>query len=669
MEHPLAGVVSSSSSTSASGGGAREPSSFPAPPPAGAATPPQPTLRVMRLYKPKLWIDPCGGIPGEMRMTESMILPDSFGNIYRGEKFSAYVSIINSEAVRGGVTLKDVVVSAKLQSPGSKRAVELEDVSAARRAAMDELGMRAPERWIEREAAKRPSRRKQNPASRLHPGENVDMIVEHSLIEVGTHTLRISVSYTESVEPKSVRKFYRFSVADPFSIEARALPLPAGRSENVGLVEARITNAMHERCILDVVTLQPPPGFSVKEIKATPELPQQPKRQLGPVLNPAVGEDEINMDTFLASEPPFTVDEIESLIAWDPVAEYDAMCHLEPRETVSKVFAMARASSPASFSLLEDRASSEEEVDRGDELLPQTAGVLRVAWSASMGEKGEISTPPVEWHPTPAMDDYDTEPSHASPLDRDRVVFARLDPLPPDHAVVGDVLKLECLVSNKSDRAMSLQLQWRLDRMPRGLKPQGIAFVNLGLVEPAATKSAPLEFRALEPGLHPFTGAVVVDLESAREFSIPSLASVLVFHRRVPNFGEVPPPPPPLRDDPNLDRLAAENIMAMLLRSPSAQFDDIKDPDARAAAEAATSAFFQPPPYAPPPGVSMPDAEAAALLAAAAAAAGGGASPAAAESPTPSVPPRGDDDPASAPAPAKRRSIPADDDPLGGFIV
>ena len=83
----------------------------------------QPTLKVMRLYKPKLHVSqpvPCapagvqqiaiGGIGGSpdlpdqpkalfqdtpFALSNFFILPDSFGNIYLGENFRGYVSVVN----------------------------------------------------------------------------------------------------------------------------------------------------------------------------------------------------------------------------------------------------------------------------------------------------------------------------------------------------------------------------------------------------------------------------------------------------------------------------------------------------------------------------------------------------------------------------------------------
>ena len=73
--------------------------------------PPPPTLRVMRLYRPS------APRPG----SSALILPESFGNIYAGEPFVAYVAVTNG----GPRPLRDVLVTAKLQAPSAKRAVDL----------------------------------------------------------------------------------------------------------------------------------------------------------------------------------------------------------------------------------------------------------------------------------------------------------------------------------------------------------------------------------------------------------------------------------------------------------------------------------------------------------------------------------------------------------------
>lgn len=73
-----------------------------------------------------------------------------------------------------GTVLVNASLSAKLQSPSAR--VELDDMRMERGASVA----------------------KQNPAPALRPSENLDMIVEHTLEELGTHTLRVSdfVSFT-----------------------------------------------------------------------------------------------------------------------------------------------------------------------------------------------------------------------------------------------------------------------------------------------------------------------------------------------------------------------------------------------------------------------------------------------------------------------------------------
>lgn len=63
----------------------------------------QPTVRVMRLYKPCMHIIPTipptisSGISKNacFSIEPFLLLPDSFGDIYTGELFSAYIAVVN----------------------------------------------------------------------------------------------------------------------------------------------------------------------------------------------------------------------------------------------------------------------------------------------------------------------------------------------------------------------------------------------------------------------------------------------------------------------------------------------------------------------------------------------------------------------------------------------
>ena len=69
-----------------------------------------------------------GRVLSDSALTSELILPDSFGSIYRGETFCAYVSVLNHLHM----ALKDVKVSAKLLTPVSKQNLALEDCRVER---------------------------------------------------------------------------------------------------------------------------------------------------------------------------------------------------------------------------------------------------------------------------------------------------------------------------------------------------------------------------------------------------------------------------------------------------------------------------------------------------------------------------------------------------------
>jgi len=406
-----------------------------------SAAPAPPTLRVMRLYKPKLHTQKRGGMPGAMRLTSALVLPDSFGSIYKGQTFVAYVSVLNAEEAPAPELL-DVVVSAKLQAPSAKRAVELKDVSAARVAAARKEGY-DPDSWRTPEMGKR--KRKDNPAARVDPGENVDMIVEHGLAECGTHTLRVSVSYRlpgdassdadgKAPEPRSLRKFYRFNVAEPLEISSDAwlLPRPSFDSASsryatpeslsdepaLGVVEVSVKNSMADRCILEALTLHAPSGFAAREVKAeggrikvtrggaTPPPPDTAfldafeklvKENPGP-YGPDFVPPEAPADGFEGSALDLDADSLKDLMDFDPLALYDAKTHLEPEDCVSRIFTVHRAARPAKFLTGDDDSEPAADGDDGSlEMAPANAGWLKATWVVAMGEGGSIATPAVDW--------------------------------------------------------------------------------------------------------------------------------------------------------------------------------------------------------------------------------------------------------------------------------
>jgi trafficking protein particle complex subunit 13 len=158
-----------------------------------------PTVRVMRLYKPCMHVLPTMPMISDVENDQKnvdfaispfLLLPDSFGDIYVGENFSAYIAVVNGNP---DGSLTQVTLSVRLQTANNTH-----DLTDSRPRPGEFSGT----------------------AKVLNPNESVDVVVKHTLTELGTHTLRVSVQYFSRyfTEPKTLRKFYRFNVLQPLQI-------------------------------------------------------------------------------------------------------------------------------------------------------------------------------------------------------------------------------------------------------------------------------------------------------------------------------------------------------------------------------------------------------------------------------------------------------------------
>ncbi|OQS00827.1 hypothetical protein THRCLA_05843 [Thraustotheca clavata] len=215
-----------------------------------AAPPPttQPTLKVMRLYKPRLNVEP--SYHRDFELSSMLLLPDSFGNIYLGETFSSYISVINQFSCN----LQQVGLTAKLQTPTTRS--DLIDTRASRGGSMPPP----------------------NPIPVLSSSTNLDMAVEYELNEVGVHTLRVGVSYLDPItsEPKSLRKFYRFNVLNPLTITFKHLLI-----KDESFVESKIQNITQAPLHIETVHFLASPPFQAVELANVRDLEADRQAYIG----------------------------------------------------------------------------------------------------------------------------------------------------------------------------------------------------------------------------------------------------------------------------------------------------------------------------------------------------------------------------------------------------
>ncbi|DBA05003.1 TPA: hypothetical protein N0F65_007005 [Lagenidium giganteum] len=294
----------------------------------------QPTLKVMRLYKPKLYTQGASSgsmmptalsessmLQHEFTMSSMLILPDSFGEIFLGNTFSSYISVINPYSC----DVREVGLTANIQCANDR--VDLHDNRYAR------TGKVPPP----------------NPVKVLHAGTSLDMVVDYPLTQVGNHVLRVGVTYLDPItnEPKSLRKFYRFGVQNPLVINFKQL-----RVHDESFVEAQIRNVSKLPLFIDDIRFLPLLPFAAQEFEAP-----------SPVI-----EQSNNSDQAL-------LDEVRDLLT------HGSETLLNPQEELQRVFRLY-PDPTADPSPLQTQGS-------------QNLGKLHVGWKTSVGETGSVQSQPV----------------------------------------------------------------------------------------------------------------------------------------------------------------------------------------------------------------------------------------------------------------------------------
>jgi len=180
----------------------------------------------------------------DLTLSPFLLLPDSFGDIYSGEKFAAYIAIVNGYP---NVAFLQVALAVRLQTP--TKTIDLSDVRST-------ISGNGPSIQTTRTVGF---------------NDQYDMIVEQKLSEYGIHTLRVSVSYYLPThnEVKTLRKFYRFNVLQPLVIQSHFIEVN-GRP----MVQCDITNATKSVIYIDSVSFVPTlKGLSFTPITALLEAP------------------------------------------------------------------------------------------------------------------------------------------------------------------------------------------------------------------------------------------------------------------------------------------------------------------------------------------------------------------------------------------------------------
>lgn len=440
---------------------------------------PQPTVRVMRLYKPALHLSPC--LPqlnldqlfeaessletksndSEFTVSQFLMLPDSFGDIYMGELFSAYISVVN------GVELPfhQVTLSVRLQTMNAAH-----DLHDARAIPDVSSGF----------------------AKLLAPHQSTDMVVQHKLSELGTHTLKVSVIYTDTVtsESKTLRKFYRFNVLSPVNILTSCYEL-----DSKYCIQTQVINTT--KSVIHVEDVKVVSAGTANDLKTTN------------VPIPSIAQ---STDT---SESPDLEKDMRCL---------QSMPLLNPDESFAYAFTV-------------HKTKESKLTERGVKSL----GFVEVHWSSSMGEHGKSKSDEIFSNqkavflmPFPSSSGHINRESSGGATGSEARSGQLLGCVTrfPNEAHVGVPVEVEISVRNSFSYPVITQLQCRKPKTAvgqTGIAVMGKSFINLGPLDPGEEVSLSLSLLPLSSGLHSLTDIFIVDLTTRAEFPIGSKFQILAY--------------------------------------------------------------------------------------------------------------------------------------------
>jgi trafficking protein particle complex subunit 13 len=134
---------------------------------------------------------------------------------------------------------------------------------------------------------------------------------------------------------------------------------------------------------------------------------------------------------------------------------------------------------------------------------------------------GDTSVPPIS-------------PTKAKATSLDKLLPVTVEPIdPPSRMELGVPHQVRFLVVNHSHQNMTIQLQFHLQHMTKGLIVCGPSFTNLDDVPGfGGSASVALKFLALQPGLLRVQGCSVLDLATGLQVPQPPLFNVLVVKKK-----------------------------------------------------------------------------------------------------------------------------------------
>jgi trafficking protein particle complex subunit 13 len=380
--------------------------------------------------------------------------------------------------------------------------------------------------------------------------QGIDTIVSQALEEPGQHILRVEVGYGASDGTvKTLRKFYRFQVSNPLLISE--LTMRTGDSSCFVSIALENNGSETKGGALTIssVEFDAQPGLTAQRVSHGGG---------GGGHGSSSGPDHVLSLSLLA---------LGAVKQPTAIELYDECGRLEAGSSVRYMFQITATSG----------IFVSQGIAAGDEL-----GKAVITWHKAMGEMGRMASSPILCpratptirpnDPVATMTGRDNpsdfvvhvrgsglsvdvatsaanrstatttgetsvpppSPTKAKATSLDKLLPVTVEPMdPPSRMELGVPHQVRFLVVNHSHQNMTVQLQFHLQHMTKGLIVCGPSFTNLDDV-PGSGGSATvaLKFLALQPGLLRVQGCSVLDLATGLQVPQPPLFNVLVVKKK-----------------------------------------------------------------------------------------------------------------------------------------
>ena len=439
-------------------------------------------ITVMRLFKPKLLVDPppisemyttIGEHDTSGPLTSMLALPETPGDTYLGQKFSAYVRATNMTTR----PIKNVKVTVEMHTPSTR--ISLLDKRIIQMDTNSSNGTDGPK----------------NQSLALNLDEGVDIRVEHLLTELDVHRLQVTVTYThpDKGEPVEIVKLYPVKVMRPINVTLRSREKKLDGENNLNVfVECALKNLTSSSIVLHSVNFICKSGYKAIDLASGTCVEQH--------CSYPGQEDE--KESFLNSN-------IRSMNESERVV-------LRPNNVQHYIFHVSSIKNEPSSNNVNNNAPKKppKPAIAGKKI---ELGRLLMMWRTSMGESASLQTAPVFVASPGTMD---------VTLNIKKVA---------NNIVVNKPFTIDFSIVNNASRDLNLQVLWNNSNNNgdgnMNTKPFGVlgkSTKNIGCITPGSKIDCSVSFIAYKTGLYTLGDILIKDIFTNNIYNVKQNRKIFV---------------------------------------------------------------------------------------------------------------------------------------------